>query len=272
MDESIADIFRGFAMGPSQPARRVTHDRARRHPVVRPDYLQIYKLKAGPDAMPEAEAEPASADAAAPQPKRSRATRGLLIAMIAAVAVNSGALIGLFGWGVLQALGLAAAPAIETMQREQVASISNLDATVQALNASVMGLSAHVNTTGDREEATNRRLAEFNERLGVMRSGFNEIRAAQAEEPWRQPIADLTASVAKVRADVTGLRASLDELKPRQPAANVSARLDRIEHAMVAHNLLGPMRGSIEPEARPAAHAADAPATDGHIISLTPAN
>jgi hypothetical protein len=105
-----------------------------------------------------------------------------------------------------------------------------------------------------------------------MRSGFNEIRAAQAEEPWRQPIADLTASVAKVRADVTGLRASLDELKPRQPAANVSARLDRIEHAMVAHNLLGPMRGSIEPEARPAAHAADAPATDGHIISLMPAN
>jgi outer membrane murein-binding lipoprotein Lpp len=260
-------------MGPSQPARRVTHDRARRNPVVRPDYLQIYKLKAGPDAQPEAEAEPASADAAAPQPKRPRATRAFLIAIITAVAVNSGALIGLMGWGVLQALGLTAEPAIETVQREHAASISQLDATVQALTASVMGLSAHVNATGDRDEATNRRLAEFNERLGVMRSGLNEIRAAQAAEPWRQPIEDLTASVAKVRGDVTGLRASLDELKPRPPAANVSARLDRIEHAMIAHNLLGPMRGAIEPEGRPAARAGreEPPATDGHIISLTPA-
>jgi hypothetical protein len=261
-------------MGPSQPARRVTHDRARRHPVIRPEYLQIYRLKA--EEKPEEEMRAASADGGAPQPRRTRSTRAFLIAMIAAVAVNTGALVGLVGWGVLQAVGLVAAPAIETVQRAHGASIAQLDASVQALSASVMGLSAHVNTPGDREEATNRRLAEFNERIGVLRANVNGVRAQigpAGEEPWRQPLADLTGSVGKLRGDVTGLRASIDEAKPKQPGGSVTARLDRIEQAMARHNLLGPMRGAIEPEARggPAADA-PAPAGNGHIISLTPAN
>ena len=32
-------------MGSSQTARRSTHDRTRRHPLIRPDYLQLYKVK-----------------------------------------------------------------------------------------------------------------------------------------------------------------------------------------------------------------------------------
>jgi hypothetical protein len=265
-------------MGPSQPARRVTHDRGRRHPVIRADYLQLYRMKAGPDAKPAAEPQPPAADAGATQPTRSRGTRIFLIVLIAAVGVNFGAILGLVGWGVLQALGVFGEPAIETVQRAQGASIAQLDATVQALNASVMGLSTHVNAAGERETATSRRMAEIDDAVGVVRSGMNdlrrginEVRTAQAEEPWRQPVADLAASVAKVRGDVTGLRSSLDELKPRQPAAAVGARLDRIEQAMIQHNLMGPIRGAIEPEARPASPPV-APAVDGHIISLTPAN
>jgi hypothetical protein len=260
-------------MGPSQPARRVAHDRARRNPAVRPDYLQIYRLKA--EAKADEEAQAAPADAGAPQPRRTRSTRAFLIAMIAAVAVNSGALVGLVGWGVLQALGFVAEPAIETVQRAHGASIAQLDASVQALNASVMGLSAHVNAAGDREAAADRRLAEFNERIGVLRANVNATRAQvgpAGEEPWRQPLADLTGSVGKLRGDMTGLRASFDETKPKQPASSVNARLERIEQAMARHNLLGPMRGPIEPEARPAPAAdAPAPASNGHIISLTPA-
>ncbi|HXW26122.1 MAG TPA: hypothetical protein VEK73_15370 [Xanthobacteraceae bacterium] len=258
-------------MGPSQPARRATHDRARRNPAIRPDYLPIYKVKA--EAKPAADAPPAPAQVSAP-PQRSRATRAFLIALIAAVAVNTGALIGLVGWGVLQAFGVFGEPAIETVQREHAASLARLDASVEALNASVMGLSAHVNAAGEREDAANRRVAEIDDALGVLRTGMNDLRAAQpvpGEEPWRQPVADLAASVAKVRGDVTGLRASLDE-RPRPPAG-VAARLDRIEQAMIAHNLLGPMRGAIEPDARPAPPAArDDPATDGHIISLPTAD
>jgi outer membrane murein-binding lipoprotein Lpp len=250
-------------MGPSQTARRVTHDRTRRHPLIRPDYLQLYKVKAGPDAKP--------ADAPVPSPAappaRSRATRAFLIALIAAVGINFGAILGLVGWGVLQAFGVFGEPAIEKVQRAQGASIAQIEASVEALNASVTGLSAHVNAAGEREDAASRRVAEIGDAVGVLRIGMNDLRAAQAaqaaEEPWRTPIAELTASVAKLRSDMSGLRASIDEARPRQPA-NLGARLERIEQALIQHKLLGPIRGTIEPERTAAA----APATDGHIISL----
>jgi hypothetical protein len=73
------------------------------------------------------------------------------------------------------------------------------------------------------------------------------------------------------------LRASDDELsRSRQPElVAIGTRIDRVEQAMVQHNLLGPIRGSIqEPNVRRASAAAreSPPATDGHIINLTPAN
>jgi outer membrane murein-binding lipoprotein Lpp len=245
-------------MGTSQTARRVTNDRTRRHPIIRPDYLQLYKVRTGPDAKP---AETPAAAPATP-PARSRATRAFLIVLIAAVGVNFGALLGLMAWSVLQAFGVFGEPAIEKIQRAHGASIAQIEASVEALSASVMGLSAHVNAAGEREDAANRRVAEIGEGVGVLRERMNELRAAQAaaaaREPWRAPVEELTASVAKLRGDLSGLRASIDEAKPRVPA-NLGARVDRIEQALIQHKLLGPMRGAIEPEA---------PAGDGHIISL----
>jgi outer membrane murein-binding lipoprotein Lpp len=256
-------------MGPSQTARRASHDRARRDPLIRPDYLKLYRVKAGPDATPGTALQllpPPPAEA----PARSRATRAFLIVLIIAVGINFGAILGLVGWGVLQACGVFGEPAIETVQREQGASIAQLDATVAALNASVMGLSAHVNATGEREDAASRRVAEIDDAIGVLRSGMNDLRAAQAaaaaEESWRTPVEELTLNVAKLRNDMRGLRTSIDDAKPRAPAGNMNARLDRIEQALVEHKLIGPMRGAIAPEA-PAAAAAPA-APDGHIISL----
>lgn len=250
-------------MGPSQTARRVTHDRARRPPVIRPDYLQLYKVKEGPDAKPADAPEPAPA---AP-PARNRATRSFVIVLVAAVGVNFGAILGLLGWGVLQALGVFGEPAIEKVQRAQGASIAQIEASVEALNASVMGLSAHVNAAGEREDAANRRIAEIGDAIGLLRTGMSEMRAAQAaaaaEEPWRTPVAELTASITKLRGDMSGLRASIDEAKQRVPAS-VGARIERIEQALTQHKLLGPIRGTIEPERTAAA----APAADGHIISL----
>jgi outer membrane murein-binding lipoprotein Lpp len=259
-------------MGPSKTAaRRASRERARRDPLIRPDYLKLYRVKAGPEATPGTALTvmPAAVEA----PARSRATRAFLIVLIIAVGVNFGALLGLAGWGVLQAFGVFGEPAIETVQREQGASIAQLDATVQALNASVMGLSAHVNATGEREDAASRRVAEIDDAIGVLRSGMNDLRAAQAtaaaEEPWRTPVEELTLNVAKLRNDMRGLRTSIDEAKPRAPAGNMGARLERIEQALIEHKLIGPMRGAIPPEAPAAAAAAAAP--DGHIISLPPA-
>src|SRR5262249_2311612 len=184
-------------MGPSQTARRATRDRARRDPLIRPDYLKLYRVKSGPETSPSTALTLVPAPDA--PPARSRATRAFLIVLIVAVGINFGAVLGLVGWGVGQAFGVFGEPAIETVQREQGASIAQLDATVQALNASVTGLSAHVNATGSREDAANKRVAEIDDAIGVLRTGMNELRASQAaaaEEPWRTPVAGLTLNVA----------------------------------------------------------------------------
>jgi hypothetical protein len=267
-------------MEPSRPLRLVTRDRARRNPVGRPAYAPIQKLKAWSDAKLAStlDAGPAPIDAVGlSESKHYPAARALLIAMLVMVGVNFGAVVGVFGWGALQALGLVAEPAIETAQRRQAALISQLDETVHGLDAAVAGLSARVESAAGREAAADRRMDEIGGTLGVLRTSIHEIRAAQnaAEESWREPVAELKVAATKERGEIVRLRASLDELsRARQPeTVAIGARIDRIEQAMVRHNLLGPIRGSIQEPARQGSPALpeSSPAEDGHIINLTPA-
>jgi hypothetical protein len=245
-------------MGPLGALKLVARDR-RRNLVSRPAYAQIQKLKAWSDAKlaSASKAGPLSGDASgaasndtsgAPGSKRDRAGRVVVIA-IAAVAVNFGAGVGLMGWGALQALGLVAEPAIESVQRKQTALMSQLDTTVHALTAAVVGLSARVYSAGEREDAASLRMAEIDDALGDLRTGMDELRAAQnaAKESWREPVAELAAAAKRTRGDIVRLRASLDELteQGQLEAVVIGGRLDRIEKAMVQRNLLAPLRGSI---------------------------
>jgi hypothetical protein len=248
----------------------MARDRARRIPFGRADHSPLHKLKVVPETKPVVvpEATPATQPAettAAPQ--RDRTTRIFLICLIAAVAVNFGAMLGLAGSTVLpevlRAFGLADEPPIEAMQRKQAIAIGQLNATADALNAAVAGLTARVDFSGEREEATRDRLADIDAALGNLRASMKELRFAAGEEPWRKPLGELAAAVARTRNDITGLRASLDEAgRTRQPteSAAITARIDRLEQAMTAHNLLGPIRGSIQ-ETR---------SSDGHVINLAP--
>ena len=203
----------------------------------------------------------------------------MLIVLITMVAVNFGTVLGQFGWSMAQSLGWVAEPAIESAQREQGDSISRLDATVHALSGAVAGMAARVHSAADRADAASRRMAEIDGTLVALRMGIDEVRAAQAtaEEAWREPVAETTASAAKTRSELGRLRASVEELsRARQPELGpIAARIERVEQAMVQHNLLGPIRGSIpEPGARRGAPSPreGPPATDGHIINLSPAN
>jgi hypothetical protein len=268
-------------MEPSRPLKLVVRDRARRNPASRPAYAPIQKLRAWSDAKLAStlDARPASADAeGASGPKRQRVARAFLIAMMVMVGVNFGAVVGWLGWGALQAVGVVAEPAIETVQRTQAALISQLDETVHALDAAVVGLGARADSAAGREEAANRRMAEIDGTLGVLRTSIDEIRAAQnaAEESWREPLAELKAAATRERGEIVRLRASLDDLsRARRPeTVAIGARIDRIEQAMVQHNLLGPIRGSIQEPARRGSPASpeSSPAADGHIINLTPAH
>jgi hypothetical protein len=268
-------------MGPSQPSRRVTRDRVRGIAFGRADHSQLSKLRALPETRRSGTSEAPSAEiVGAALPKRDRATRVFLICLIAAVAVNFGAVLGLMGSNlvpeVLRSFGLADAPPLEAMQRKQAVATAQLNATVDALNAAVAGLTARVDFSGEREEAMRTRMADIDEALVSLRTSTNEIRAAQSaasEEPWRKPLAELAAAVAKARGDITGLRTSLDETaRTRQPTetAAIGARIDRLEQAMVLHNLVGPIRGSIQ-ETRSARGGGGTTIVDGHIIDLVPA-
>ena len=258
----------------------MAHDRARRDPVYRPTYPQILKVKAGPDAKlavtPDAGSAPTETDAI-PGPERDRATGAFPIAMIVMISVNFGAVLGLVGWPVLQALGVVNKPVIEVVQRNQADLISQLDATVNVLNAAVVDLSARVASAGDRQEATSRYLTEIDAAFGVLRTSMDEMRAAQnaARDSWLEPVAELTAAATKARSDIVRLRASLDELsRLRQPGvAAIGARIDRLEQAIVQHELLGAIRGSIQaPRERPRSLASreSSSVADGHIFNLTP--
>jgi len=92
-------------------------------------------------------------------------------------------------------------------------------------------------------------MAEIDDALGDLRTGMDELRAAQnaAKESWREPVAELAAAAKRTRGDIVRLRASLDELSEQGQleAVVIGGRLDRIEKAMVQRNLLAPLRGSI---------------------------
>lgn len=220
------------------------------------------------------DASSASTQAAGtPAPNRDRAT--LPAAMMVMIAVSFGGVLGLVGWPVLQAFGLVNEPVIEVAQRNQAELMSRLDSTVQVLNSTVADLSARVASTSDRQEAASQFMAEIDARFVALRRSVRELRDAQsaANESWLQPVAELNAAAMKARGDIVKVRASLDELRAlRHPeVAAISARIDRIEQAMVQSKLPGAIRGSIHASGerpRSLASAARSAAADGHIFEL----
>ncbi|MGB9367175.1 MAG: hypothetical protein WCE79_14300 [Xanthobacteraceae bacterium] len=247
----------------------MAHDRAWRNLASRPISPQNVVTKAWPEAKGAFTPDASSASpetAGIPEPNRDRAT--LPVAMMVMVGVSFGGVLGLAGWPVLQAFGLVNEPAIETVQRNQAELMSRLDATVASL-------SARVASTSDKQEAASQFMAEIDARFVALRKSMRELRDAQTavNDSWLQPVAELNAAATKARGDIVRLRASLDELsRLRHPeVAAISARIDRIEQAMVQPKLPGAIRGSIQATVerpRSLASAERSSAADGHLFDL----
>jgi hypothetical protein len=256
----------------------MAHDRARRDFATRPITAQFVKLQGWPEPKPATipDAAPSSPeDGSSPEP--NRAIAALPLPMMLMIGVSFGAVIGLTGWPVLQALGVVNEPVIETVQRNQADLISRLDATVHGLNAAVAELGARVDSARDGQEAARQFMAETDASFVALRNSLRALREAHiaARESWLQPVAELTAAATKARSDIVRLRASLDELsRLRRPeAAAIGARIDRIEQAMIQYKPPGAIRGSIHARAeRPASPAApEISSADGHLFDLKPA-
>src|ERR1043165_6299548 len=123
-------------MVPGRPSRLMAHDRAWRNLATRPISPQIFTTKAWREAKPALAVDASSASTeptGTPEPSRDRAV--LPVAIMVMIAVNFGAVLGLIGWPMLQAYGLVKEPVIETVQRNQAALMSRLDATIGDLGA-----------------------------------------------------------------------------------------------------------------------------------------
>jgi len=230
-------------MVPGRPSRLMAHDRAWRNLASRPISPQIFSSAARPEAKPASIPNAASAFAESnlvAQPDRDRAV--FPVAMMVMIGVSFGGVLGLAGWPVLQALGVVNEPVIETVQRSQAELLARLDSTVADLRARVA-------STSEKPEAASQSMAEIDARFAALRASLRELRDAQtaASESWLQPVAELNAAATKARNDIVRLRASLDELRAlRHPEiAAISARIDRIEHAMAQTKSPGAIRGSI---------------------------
>jgi len=242
----------------------MAHDRAWRNLASRPISPLNIITKAFPEAKPAVTPDASTQTGGTLEPNHDRAS--LPAAMMVMTAVTFGAVVGLVGWPVLQALGVVKEPVIETVQRNQGELISRLDATVAEL-------SARVASTSDKQEAASQFMAEIDARFIAVRKSLRELRDAQ-NESWLTPVAELNAAATKARGDIVKLRASLDELsRLRHPeVAAISARIDRIEQAMVQTRSPGAIRGSIQAQAeRPRSLASvERAAADGHLFDLKP--
>jgi len=245
-------------VSPTRPMRVLAPERARRDLLSRPIYPQVVRLKALAEAEPAvtADEEPASAQAAGiPGLKRAGTTRAVLVTMIG---LNFGAVLGLVGWPMLQALKVVNEPVIETVQRNQGEVISQLEATIRTLNATVTELHARVTSAGERQDVDRARLAEIDLAMGALRTSLHEMRTTQDAS-----VAELTANATKARGDIVKLRASIDELKGRQPeATSVRPRIRGTIPALTPTSAEQPRW----PDLR-----ASAAKDDGHIFNLAPA-
>jgi hypothetical protein len=264
-------------MEPSRRLGRVALALARRKPAGRQQLIHVPSVPAPDEALFASSPRPDPLEAEAVQskpPHHDRTVRRFLVFMIIAASVNSGAIIGLVGSNVLQEalrhVGLLGEPPIEAVQRKQAVAISKLDAAVEALDAALAGLSARTDFAGAAQQAAIRHMSETDDALVALRKSLTDICTAQAADPWRKPVAELATAIAKTHSEIAGLRASLDEVGRARPteAQAIGARIDRLEQALTQHQLLGPIRGSIQESPS----GGDAGAGDGHVLSLVPSS
>jgi hypothetical protein len=237
-------------MRTAERLRRVVNDRAQRYRLVHRDLPQGEMVGAWRDAGPAV----APSDSSMPA-EELRAGSPVNIAVLLALALCFGAAVGPVGSGLLneamRAMGVAGETPDEMVQRKQATAITQLDLAVRALNAAMAGLSVHADLDGSREAVMKSRLAQVDADITALRTGMGELRAAQDAatdaDAWRGPVAQVGAAVKAARSEIAGLRASIAELGQVRTAdlGALRGRIDRIEQAMVEHELIGPMRGAL---------------------------
>jgi len=179
----------------------------------------------------------------APPKRKSDVTAlALMIGMILAVGVTSGASFSAAGAGALQqtlrALGFGHNGEIAAQQRKQATTLAELERIITRMDNEIGGLTTRLTEAESSESTARGGLEELKGDFAALNLEFQGLRARSeaSSESWRKPVDHLNAAVAGARSDIITLRSSLDayEQTRRSDLGAISRRIDRLEKAIAA--------------------------------------
>jgi chromosome segregation ATPase len=149
---------------------------------------------------------------------------------------------------IVQVVGIGRTSAIETEQRRQLATIAELERTVQAVSSELAGMNARIAGADRQDSHVADRFALVEADIGALVAELRNLRAAarQAEPAAMSgPVADhLNNAVTAAQSDIAALRSSIDEQDrtSREKIDAIANRLDRVERQLATRDLTGSIR------------------------------
>jgi len=210
------------------------------------------------------------------RPKSDSTALALLIAMVLAVAVTSGASLSAAGSGALQhalrAVGFGRDSEIAAEQRKQSAEIAQIERMMSRMDNEIGGLTGRVTRTEANEKAATDRLTILGGDIAAVTTEMKEFRVRSetgSGEAWRKPIEHLNAAVTSARSDIITLRSSLDAYDETRKGdlGALTRRLDRLEQTIVGRDTAGSMANAVSRASR-AVEPAGASADDTGLLGL----
>jgi hypothetical protein len=204
-------------------------------------------------------------------PKSDITALALMIGMILAVAVTSGATFSAAGSGALQqglrALGFGRDTEIRAEQRKHSTALAEIERIIGRMDREIGGLTTRVARAESSETGAQESLEQLHGGLAALNADMKELRArseAAGNEAWRKPVDHLNTAVAGTRGDIISLRSSIDayEHMRRNDIGALSKRIERLEKTIATRDAVASI-----PDA-PAPRAAEKPPAGGGFRGL----
>jgi hypothetical protein len=177
------------------------------------------------------------------KPKSDSTALALMIGMVLAVAVTSGASFTAAGSGALQrglrSLGFGRDTEIAIEQRKQATALAEIDRMISRMDREIGSLTTRMTAAEANDTAATDQLAKLDGDMAALSTDVKDMRTrSEAGEAWRKPVDHLNAAVTGARSDIVTLRSSLDahEQLRRNDIAAITRRLDRLEQGAAARD------------------------------------
>src|SRR5262245_113219 len=180
----------------------------------------------------------------------------LMLGMVLAVAVTSGATFSAAGSGTLQqtlrTLGFGRDSEIQAEQHRQASTLAEIERMLGRMDNEIGGLTNRMTRADARDTVTKESLARLDGGVAGLSAEMKELQArseAAGGDSWRKPVDQLNAAVAGTRGDIITLRSSLDayEQSRRNDASAIHKRIERLEKIIITRDAVGSIANGSTP-------------------------